>query len=136
MMNYIASGKAIVFIKKNNYKGVQQTIAYQYYNHVFTSPKIALSKKFKASVLDNLWFSSPLSLLAINEIYLIEKWGKGFWQFYAEIEKVRKHILSQVLFVEVSAILTEVAQLQVLATAGFFDKYKLMQMSLDCLKIE
>lgn len=93
MINHIASGKTIVFTGKNNHKGIQQAIIHQQYTHVFTSPEIALSKKFKANILDEFWFSSRLLLLAIDEIYLIEEWGKSFRPLYAEIEKVRKRIL-------------------------------------------
>ena len=73
MINWIASGKAIALKRKNNNKAVQQTIACQNYTHIFTSFKIALSKKFKANVLDNFQFASCLSILTIDEIYLIEE---------------------------------------------------------------
>lgn len=67
---------------------------------------------------------------------MIEEWGKSFWPLYAEIEKVKKHIPPQVPLLGVSATLTKVAQLQMLAKAGFRDEYKLMQTSLDRSEIE
>ena len=42
------------------------------------SPEIALSKKFKANILDNPRFARRLCLLAIDEIHLVEEWGKSF----------------------------------------------------------
>ena len=72
MINQIASGKAIALTGDNNQKAVQQSVATGDYTHVFTSPEIALSKKFKLHVLDNLCFANRLSLLAIDEIHLVE----------------------------------------------------------------
>lgn len=78
IINRIARGKVIALTEENNQKDVQKSIANQNYSHVFTSPKIALSKKFKANVLDDPRFSSRLLLLAIDEIHLVEEWGKAF----------------------------------------------------------
>ena len=135
LINQIASGKAIALTGKNNQKAVQQSIARQNYIHVFTSPKIALSKKFKTNVLDDPCFSSRLSLLAIDEIYLVEEWRKNFCPLYAEIEKVKKRIPPQVPLLGVFVTLTKSACLWILSKAGFCNDYKLMQTSLDCPEI-
>lgn len=136
MINRIASGKAIALTGEDNHKAVQQSIARQNYTHVFTSPEIALSKKFKANVLDDPRFASRLSLLAVDEIHLIEEWSKSFRPLYAEIEKVRKRIPPHVPLLGVSANLTKAARLQVLTKAEFLDEYKLMQTSLDRPEIQ
>lgn len=73
MINCIPNGKVIALIRENNLKAVQQAIATKGYTHIFTSPKIALSKKFKANVLDNHCFLDRLSLLVIDEIHLVEE---------------------------------------------------------------
>lgn len=73
MINCILNGKAIALIRENNLKAVQQAIATKDYTHIFTSPKITLSKKFKANILDNHYFSERLSLLVIDEIYLVKE---------------------------------------------------------------
>lgn len=73
MINCISSGKAIALTGENNQKAVQQSIGSQDYTHVFPSPKIALSKKFKVNVLDNPRFARRLCLLAIDEIHLVEE---------------------------------------------------------------
>ena len=70
MINRVPQGKAIALTRENNQKETQQLIATKAYTHIFTSPKIALSKKFKANVLDNPQFAKRLSLLAIDEIHL------------------------------------------------------------------
>lgn len=88
MINCIPSKKAIALTEKNNHKPVQLDIATQSYTHIFTSPEIRLSKKFKKNVLDNPIFANRLSLLAIDEIHLVEEWGKSFRPLYAKIEKI------------------------------------------------
>lgn len=78
MINKLPKGKAIVLNDENNLAYVQRDIACSGYTHIFTSPKIALSKNFKKNVLDDLLFSDWLCLLAIDEIHLVEQWGNKF----------------------------------------------------------
>lgn len=78
MINRLPKGKAIALTGENNQKETQQRIANGYYTHLFTSPEIALSKKFKTNILDHSGFAQQISLLAIDEIHLIEEWGKSF----------------------------------------------------------
>lgn len=131
MINRILTGKAFALTGDNNPKPVQVEIATQSYTHVFTSPEIALSKKFKRNGLDNPQFANSLSLLAIDEIHLVQEWGTNLRTLYAEIEKIRKRIPTHVLLLGVSATLTKSMRLCILAKAGFRDDYKLMQTSLD-----
>ena len=135
MINLIPNGKAIALTGENNQKDVQHAIATEGYTHVFTSPEIALSKKFKTNVLDHPCFAQRLSLLAIDEIHLIEEWGKSFRPLYAEIEKVRKRIPGHVPLLGVSATLTKKVRLRIIDKAGFRNNYKLMQTSLDQTEI-
>lgn len=93
MINCIPNGKPITLTGKNNQKVIQQSIIYENYIYIFVSLKIALSKKFKANILNNFYFINYLSLLAINEIYLIKKLDKSFYFLYTEIKKVKKRIL-------------------------------------------
>lgn len=102
----LPNGHAIELNGDNNKESTQREIARGYYTHVFTSPEIALSKKFKKNVLDQHLFSDRLCLLAVDEIHLVEEWGKQFRPLYAEIEKVRKRIPTDVPLVGVSATLT------------------------------
>lgn len=90
-----------------------------------------MSKKFKLHVLDNPRFANRLSLLAIDEIHLVEQWGQNFRPLFAEIEKIRKRIRHDVPLLGVSATLTKGMCLRILAKAGFKDDYRLMQTSLD-----
>lgn len=131
LINKLPRGKAIVLNGENNQKDMKLEIARGGYNHVFTSPEIALSKKFKKNILDNSQFTDRLCLLAIDEIHLVEEWGKAFRPLYAEIEKVRKRIPCHVPLLGVSATLTKKVRLRVLEKTGFHPDYRLMQTSLD-----
>ena len=106
------------------------------YTHLFTSPEIALLKKFKANILDNSTFAQWISLLAIDEIHLIEEWGKNFRLLYAEIEKIKTRIPPYVPFLGMSATVTKTKRLQVLDKGGFRKNYQLMQTSLDRPEIQ
>lgn len=96
LINRIFFGKAITLTGENNQKAVQKSIRSQNYTYVFTSLEIALSKKFKANVLDHLRFSQHLSLLAIDEIHLVEEWDNSFQPLYSKIQKVQKRVASHV----------------------------------------
>lgn len=73
MINQISRGKGIVLNGENNNKRVFEDIARGGYTHVFTSPEIALSKKFKSCILDQTSFTDRLCLLAVDEIHLVEE---------------------------------------------------------------
>lgn len=73
MISQISNKRAIALIDENNQKTTQQSIAIKNYTHVFISPEIALSKKFKANSLHNLFFAKQISFLAMNKIYLVEE---------------------------------------------------------------
>lgn len=110
---------------------VHKGIANGGYTHIFTSPEIALSKKFKKNILDHYGFTERICLLAIDEIHLVDQWGQAFRPLYAEIEKVRKRIPCHVPLLGVSATLTKSTRSRILDKAGFLSNYKLMQTSLD-----
>ena len=130
MINRLPKGKAIALTGDNNQKETQQMIAGGSYTHLFTSLEITLSKKFKATILDNSLFAQRISLLAIDEIYLVKEWGKSFRPLYAEIEKIRTRVPAQFLLLRVSASLTKAKHLRILDKAGFREDYRLMQTSL------
>ena len=48
----LPKGNTIVLNENNNQESTQQAIVIGDYTHVFTSPKIVLSKKFKKNILD------------------------------------------------------------------------------------
>lgn len=128
MINSLPKGKAIVLNGENNLTHVQRDIARGGYTHVFTSPEIAISKNFKKkNILDDPLFSNRLSLLAIDEIHLVEQWGYKFRPLYSEIDKVSKRIPCGVPLLGVSATLTKRVRSQVLEKFGFQADYKLMQ---------
>ena len=84
----LPKGNTIVLNGDNNKETTQCKIARGNYTHVFTSPEIALSKKFKKNILHQHVFTDRLCLLAIDKIHLVEEWGKQFRPLYAEIKKV------------------------------------------------
>ena len=131
MINRIANAKSIVLNGENNLASVHREIAKGGYTHVFTSPEIALSKKFKKNVLNQSSFTDRLCLLAINEIDLVDQWGQSFRPLYAEIEKLRKRIPCHVPLLGVFATLTKSTRYRILDKAGFLPNYKLTQTSLD-----
>lgn len=107
---------------------VQQFIRGWNYTHVFTSPKIAPSKKFNANILDHLCFVSRFCLLAINKIYLVEEWSKSFRPLYTKIVKLGKRIPPHVPLLRVSAMLRKGMQLCILFKAGFRDNNHLIHL--------
>lgn len=136
MINRIRNGKAIALTGENNQQSTQCEIATGNYTHLFTSPKIALSMKFKKNLLDNTHFSERFQFLTIDEIYLVEQQNKIFRLLYAEIEKIRKQMpFYSILLLGVFATLTKQVRSCVLEKSGFFLNYKLMQTFLDRLEI-
>lgn len=107
MINQLPQGKAIILNGENSQKSVFAGVTRGHYTHVFTSPEIVLSKKFKKCILDQHIFTDRLCLLAIDEIHLVDEWGKSFCPIYAEIKKVRKRIPCHVLLLGVSATMTK-----------------------------
>lgn len=69
----LPNGHTMVLNSDNNKESSQYKIAKSHYIHVFTSPEIILSKKFKKNVLDYDLFSDRLYILVIDKIYLVEK---------------------------------------------------------------
>lgn len=73
MINQLPNEKVLVLNSKNNYKHVHKQAAKGGYTHIFTSPKIALSKKFKKNILDDTKFTDRLCLLAVDKIHLVDQ---------------------------------------------------------------
>lgn len=130
-INLLPGRKGIVLNGENNTSSVLAEIANGGYSHVFSSPGIALLKKFKQNILDCSSFTKRLCLLAVDEIHLVEEWGKDFRPMYAEIEKVQKRIPCHVSLLGVSVTLTKIVRQRVVERAGFLPNYQLLQTSLD-----
>lgn len=73
MINRIPNSKALVLNGENNHKHIHKQAAKGGYTHVFNSPEIALSKKFKKNILDDSEFTDRLFLLAVDEIHLVDQ---------------------------------------------------------------
>lgn len=72
MINQLSNGKTLVLNDKNNYKYIYKQAVIRGYTYIFTSSKIALSKKFKKNVLNNPEFTNQLFLLAVKEVHLMD----------------------------------------------------------------
>ena len=110
IINWKPQGNKIVLNKKNNNKQVFDKIVQARYTHIFTSLEIILSQRFKNSGLDQIFFTDYIALVAVTEIYLVDKLGNNFWFMYAKIEKICKKIPCYVFLWGVSAILTKNGQ--------------------------
>ena len=130
-INLLPGRKGFVLNGKNNNNNVLAEIANGGYTHVFTSPEIALSKKFKQFILDCSSFTERLFLLAVDKIHLVEEWDKDFRPMYAEIEKIRKRIFCHVPLLGVSPTVTKNVQTRVAEKAGFLSNYCLLQTFFD-----
>ena len=73
MINRLPQGKAIVLNGENSQKKVFARVARRHYTHVFTSPEITLSKKFKKCILDQHTFIDCLCIFVIDEIHLVDE---------------------------------------------------------------
>ena len=71
-INHRPQAKAIVLNGENSQKNVLAKVTRGAYTHVFTSPEIALSKKFKKCILDQYKFIDRLSFVAIDETHLVD----------------------------------------------------------------
>lgn len=107
LINWLLGGKGIVLNGENSTNAVFIKVARGGYIHVFTSPEIAISKKFKKCVLDHSFFTNRLCLLAVDKIHLVEEWNKNFRPIYVEIKKVRKKIPCHISLLGVLATLTK-----------------------------
>lgn len=135
MISWISQGKGIVINKENNNKQVFDNIVKGKYIYIFTNSGIALSKQFKNSVLDWIFFTDYFTLLAIDKIHLVEEWDNNFQLIYCKIKKVYKKIPCYVSLLDISAILTKSIQTRVVEKTDYFSNYHLMQTSLDWSEI-
>lgn len=126
MINHLSNEKALVLNGKNNHKHVFKQAVKGGYTHFFTSSEIALFKKFKKNIFNDLEFTDWLCLHVVDEIYLVDQWEKAFCPLYAEIEKVWKRIPCDIPFLGRSATLTKQIQMEILNKAGFRTGYCLI----------
>lgn len=96
------------------------------YTYVFTSPEIVISKKFKKCIFNHFSFTGCFYLLVVDEIHLVEEWGKNFCLMYVKNEKIWKRIPCHVFLLGVSAMLTKSISSQVVEKAGFLPNYQLL----------
>lgn len=73
MIKQILEGKSFIFNDNNNNKQVLDNIAKEIYTHIFISPKIVISKKFKNNVIGPTFFTRCFILFVIDKINFVKK---------------------------------------------------------------
>ena len=97
---------------------------------VITSPQIAVSKSFHYDVLNAKVFRSRVSVLALDEVHLMEDWGKSFRTDYAKLGVLGTRLPSCVPALGVSATLPS-STLASLIRRGRFRNPKVHRHSID-----
>lgn len=87
LINWLSKERNIVFNSENIHHNIFNKVSKGEFTHVFISSEIAISKKFKKCILEHFSFTNCLSILVIDEIYLLKKWNKNFDLIYTKIEK-------------------------------------------------
>lgn len=72
MTNQLSNRQAWVSNRENNHKYIYKQAIKRGYTHLFTSPKITFSKKYKKNIFGNSKFIDLLCVLAIDKIYLVD----------------------------------------------------------------
>lgn len=63
----------MILKEKNNNNHVFDNIIKERYTHVFISPNISFTKRFKNTILDQIFFNNWFALLSFEKIYPVEK---------------------------------------------------------------
>lgn len=74
------------------------------YTHVLMSPELAISEKFRPTLLDPK-FKSQLALIVVDEAHLVSQWGRAFRTNYARLNLLRTLLGYQVPWFACSATL-------------------------------
>jgi len=97
---------------------------------VFTSPEIALSKRFNEEVLRYPSLQHRVCLLAIDEVHLTSEW-RSFRPSYSELKTLRSRLPIGIPMLGVSATLDPVSQGLVKEYCGFRSSTRLIRTSID-----
>lgn len=73
LINRLLGRRSIILNSENSSNSVFTKVFNERYIHVFTSPEIAISKKFKKCILNYSSFTDRLCLLAVNETHQVEE---------------------------------------------------------------
>jgi len=98
------------------------------YNHILIGPEQLLTPEFR-NVLKSIY--NNVGLFAIDEVHLIEMWGKGFRQMFTHIYETRRLLPKTVTWYGCTATLNETQQRAVQMYGGFRDDVLVIRTSID-----
>ena len=100
---------------------------------MFTSSKYILFKKFNRKFFRNIIFRTRLTIVAINEIYLINNW-REFRKKFNKLHVLRNRLLIIVLYFDIFIILN-LNILKTIKKNTSFKNCRLIKISIDYLEI-
>ena len=98
------------------------------YNHILIGPEQLLTPEFR-DVLKNIY--NQVGLFAIDEVHLIEMWGKSFRQMFTHLHETRRLLPKTVTWYGCTATLNEMQQRTVQMYGGFRDDVLVVRTSID-----
>ena len=90
-INAIDGCSACVLNGTTNSEQLRQKIKHGEYTHVLTSPEIALHKDFLL-ILHHETFLNRLTLVAIDELHIVQQWGESFRRDYSQLALLRARV--------------------------------------------
>ena len=114
-----------------NTPGNRGNICRGQYTHILTSPEIALSTEFDREILRYPEFSNRISLLAVDELHLVQHWGKQFRPDYMNIAVIRKRLPADVPMLGATATMNPRLLEEIIASTGFNSDVAVIRTALD-----
>ena len=124
-------GRPFVLNGDTNSKANREMIRHGQYTHILTSPEIAVTEEFNREVLRDSGFSSRIVLLAVDELHLVEHWGREFRPDYMNIAVIRSRMPANVPMLGVTATMNPRLLGEITASAGFNSDVEVIRTPLD-----
>ncbi|KAI9780356.1 MAG: hypothetical protein M1839_006779 [Geoglossum umbratile] len=99
--------RSYVLNGETNSPALRQRIRNGEFNHVLTSPEIALGKKL-LPVLQDSKFQDRLVLVAIDELHVVDQWGTVWQEEYSQLRELRSRVRRGIPWFGTSATLDPV----------------------------
>ena len=112
-------GRPFVLNGETNSKANREIIRVGQYTHILTSPEIAISVDFNRDILRDPGFSSRIALFAVDELHLVQQWGREFRPDYMNIAIIRKRMPANVPMLGVTATMNPKLLKEIVKSAGF-----------------
>ena len=125
------SGRPFVLNGDTNSRANRERIRRGQYTHILTSPEIAITSEFNREVLRDSYFSSRIVLFAVDELHLVEHWGREFRPDYMNIAVIRSRMPANVPLLGVTATMNPRLLGEITASAGFNSDVEVIRTPLD-----